>query len=278
MTTVSGEQPIPKPLACVIIFVMCASTGFLLLPLGYKWLGWLLWIVLSTMLLATVRHYYFSRHVLVLLISMGILGVVPINTQITPGHMTLMGAAMIMTVASPYIITRYILRDRAIRFPFIVGRQWKRAEIIYIFIGGIIAYLLLPFYLSSTGSYLNWTVDTDPGSLVRLFIGTNALGIWDEVFFVGICLAIFKRYLPFIWANTAQAMLWTSFLYELGFRGWWGPFAVFVFAFSQGYIFRRTKSMLYIISVHLMIDFILFLTLIHLHHPEYLRIFITSPN
>jgi hypothetical protein len=70
--------------------------------------------------------------------------------------------------------------------------------------------------------------------------------------------------------------MWTSFLYELGFRGW-GPLLIFPFALSQGYVFKTTKSLLYIITVHLTIDFMLFLVLIHLHHPEHLRIFLTSP-
>ncbi|MEK7153879.1 MAG: CPBP family glutamic-type intramembrane protease, partial [Patescibacteria group bacterium] len=124
--------------------------------------------------------------------------------------------------------------------------------------------------------YLNWSVELDPSHIIRLFLGTNALGIWDEVFFVGVCLALLRQHMPFIWANCIQATLWTAFLYELGFRGW-GPFAVFFFALSQGYIFKRSKSFLYIITVHLTIDFILFLVLIHLHHPEHLRIFVTSP-
>jgi membrane protease YdiL (CAAX protease family) len=112
-------------------------------------------------------------------------------------------------------------------------------------------------------------------NLLKLFIGTNVLGIWDELFFVITVLAILRRYLPFIWANGAQAILWTSFLYELGFRGW-GPVAIFPFALLQGYIFKRTDSLLYILTIHLTIDLVLYLALVHAYHPGWVPLFVTG--
>ena len=111
--------------------------------------------------------------------------------------------------------------------------------------------------------------------MIRLLIGTEALGLWDELFFVLTILAILRQYMPFWWANCIQAILWTLFLYQLSFRSW-GPVFIFAFALLQGYIFLRTKSLLYLLSIHLTLDFILFLALVHAHYPELVRIFITG--
>lgn len=259
----------------LIVGTICVSAPPLLTTPSLKWIGWsLLGIVsLSLLLRITTR---FSQHMLLLVAAIGLLGVIPINTDISYSHMFSMGAILLVTVILPFVITKYVFKEKIITFPFRFGRKWRTREIAYIGFAGLASYLILPFYLAGTGSYLNWDAVLESSHIIRLFIGTNALGIWDELFFVGVCLALLRQHVPFIWANIAQAALWTTFLYELGFRGW-GPFAIFLFAISQGYIFKRSKSLLYIITVHLTIDLMLFLVLIHLHNPDHLRIFITSP-
>lgn len=257
------------------VLLLCMSAPPLLAIPSLKPYGWLLLGTASLLALVKVQSQ-FGRDMLVLAGSLLLLGIVPISTDVSFTHMFVMGGVLVATVLLPYLITTYAFHEKVITFPLGMGRRWTKREIAYIGFAGAAAYLIMPFYLANTGSYLNWSVTLDPSHIVRLFIGTNALGIWDEVFFVGVCLALLRKHIPFWFANTAQAFLWTTFLYELGFRGW-GTVVVFFFALSQGYIFRRSKSFLYIIAVHLTIDFVLFLTLIHLHHPEYLRIFITSP-
>lgn len=259
----------------LIVIDICVGAIPLLTVAEFKWLGWL---AISVAALALLVYYasVFSRHMWLLIGVLCLLGTVPINPSVEYDHMFVMGSVMIATVALPVFITWRLLKERTITFPIRLGRRWRKSEIAYVFFAGLGAYLLLPFYLASTGSYLHWEAVLDPSRIARLFIGTNALGIWDEVFFVGVCLGLLRQHMPFIWANIAQAALWTTFLYELGFRGW-GPIVIFPFALSQGYIFMRSKALLYIVTVHLTIDFILFLALIHLNNPDHLRIFVTSP-
>lgn len=257
------------------VALLTAATPPLLAIPGAKWLGWML-LGLAVLLLALPADKRFRRHMLMLAGMLALLGIIPINTDISYGHMLTMGAVLIVTVLLPYAVSRFVIKDRVITFPFRFGRKWRTREKLYILFAAVASYLLLPFYLANTGSYLNWTANLELSEVIRLFIGTNALGIWDELFFVGVCLALLRQHIPLLWANIVQAFLWTTFLYELGFRGW-GPPLIFLFALSQGYIFSRSKSLLYVITVHLTIDFVLFLTLIHLHNPDMLRIFITSP-
>jgi hypothetical protein len=260
----------------VVVGLIAAAAPPLLAIPELKWLGWALLGLAATGSLAYYKTR-FGRHMLLLAGMLVLLGLVPIDTTITYSHILIMSSVLALTILLPYFVARDWFKEKLlITFPFRTGRRWYKKEIAYILFAGTASYLLIPYYLGTTGSYLNWNVELDPSFIARLFMGTNGLGIWDELFFVGICLALLRKHIPFIWANLAQAIMWTAFLYELGFRGW-GPFPIFIFALTQGIVFKNTRSLLYIITIHLTIDFVLFLTLIHLHHPEYLRIFITSP-
>jgi hypothetical protein len=46
------------------------------------------------------------------------------------------------------------------------------------------------------------------------------------------------------------------------------------FALVQGYLFNRTRSLLYIVSTHLIFDCVLFLVLLPAHKPGWLPIFV----
>ena len=45
------------------------------------------------------------------------------------------------------------------------------------------------------------------------------------------------------------------------------------FALIQGYIFNRTRSLPYVVSVHLIFDCVLWAILLHAHNPGWLPIF-----
>jgi membrane protease YdiL (CAAX protease family) len=155
-----------------------------------------------------------------------------------------------------------------------MGRQWKKKEVLYVLWTAALGYLLLPLMLRSGGSYLNWQIEPGFHNLAVSYIGLNVVGIWDELFFVSTVLGIYRKHLPFWAANLAQAVFFTSFLYTLGFQGW-SPLVIFPFALTQGYIFKRTDSLLYVLTIHLTLDLVLHLTLVHLHHPEWLPFFVT---
>ncbi len=252
--------------------LLLVVSGLMLIGLQIKIVGWILWLLGLVFLLLAKGEV--RKYLILLYFSLALLAVTEINTDTSGEHMLAMGIALILAVSLPYLVVKYIYRSKVISFPWHHGRKWFKSEIFYIFFTAIIAYLLLPFYLENTGAYLNWTVEPGAYNIFKLFIGTNALGIWDELFFVGTVYAIFRQYLSANVANFFQAILFTSFLYELGFTGW-GWIMILIFALIQGYIFQKTESLLYIITIHLTLDFILFLALINAHHPDWLPIFLT---
>jgi hypothetical protein len=262
-----------KPIASwkLLPGLLLAASGFLLFGLDERLAGYL--TLAATMIAAVVIDRRLAKDLLLIAIGLVSISLVPINTDIEWGHMLLMGAALAAAVLIPYLVSRFVYRDHAIRFPVATGKRWTRFEFGYLIAVVVLGWFLLPVYMIPTGVYENWPAASDPGSIARLFLGTNALGIWDELFFICTTFALLRRHFPDWQANLLQAVLFTSFLWELGFHAW-GPFLIYPFAVLQGWIFRQTKSLSYIVSVHLLFDFVLFLVLIHAHNRDWLAIFL----
>ncbi|WP_200792295.1 CPBP family glutamic-type intramembrane protease [Agrococcus sp. Marseille-P2731] len=174
-------------------------------------------------------------------------------------------------VLIPYAITRWAFEDHAIRFPWQGGR-WTRRMWTYIAVVVLAAYLILPFYFLTSGVYRNWPAVEDADMIARLFMGVNAVGLWDELFFIcTVYTLLLRHFRPWI-ANILQAGIFVSFLWELGYQSW-GPLLTIPFALVQGAIFSWTKNLLYVVTVHLLFDAVVFLVIVHAHHPEALPIF-----
>lgn len=253
------------------LLLTCAA-AITLVGLQLEPLGWTL-LALATMVLPGCRPG-FAKNVLLVNISLGILGLAPIETDIHAVPALTMATVLTGALMLPYLVSRYIYKDRLIRFTFRGNRPWRKKEVAYIGLAAVLSYLILPYYLKSTGAYLNWPAVESAGEIFKLFIGTNALGIWDELFFICVTLGILRRYFSFWQANLAQAILFTSFLYELGFTAW-AFIPIYIFALLQGYIFSKTESLLYVITIHLTVDLFLFLALLNAHNPALVPIFIT---
>ena len=229
--------------------------------------------LVSSLILALVIDREFGRHVGLIAVGLVIISAVPLNADLSIRHMLLMGGALALAVVVPYVVSRFGYRDHLVRFPVLTGRRWPTVAKLYLI--GVVAlgYLILPFYLISTGVYLNWPDASDPSVFVRLFIGVNAVGIWDELFFICTTFTLLRHHFPDWLANILQAVIFSSFLWEIGYESW-GPLLTFPFAMLQGYTFKLTKSLTYVVSVHLIFDFVLFLALVHAHNRGWLPIFL----
>ncbi len=261
-----------KKLVCLCSLVLLDVSALVLIGLQLKIVGWILLLIGFVTLFFCQKQW--RKDISLIYLSLTLLGITPITTDISYFHIVQMSIPLMLAVALPYLISRYVYKDYFVRFQFHHGRNWYKTEIAYIFFTAFVAYFLIPFFLKNTGSYHNWTVSPGFSNLFRLFLGTNFLGIWDELFFICTVLGILKRYVPFVWANILQSVLFTSFLYELGFRGW-GWIMIALFALVQGYVFQKTESLLYVITIHLTLDLILYLALLHVYFPTWMPIFIS---
>jgi Type II CAAX prenyl endopeptidase Rce1-like len=215
-----------------------------------------------------------------LVVSLGLIGIglvtistISVAANISWGNMLLMGIVLSLAVALPYLLERFAFRRRTIRFPIRRRQKWSLLERAYLPIVLALGWTLLPPYFIGTGIYLNWPAVHAPDELARLFVGVSFVGIWDELFFICTVFALLRRHFPVWQANILQATIFVSFLWELGYQGV-GPLLTIPFALLQAYIFTRTKSLTYVVCVHLLFDLVVYLVLVHGHNPGWLPIFL----
>ncbi|WP_226532699.1 CPBP family intramembrane glutamic endopeptidase [Microbacterium paraoxydans] len=209
------------------------------------------------------------------LIAVGLLivSVIPLAAELDNLAMLRFTLALGGAVAVPYLISRFVYRDRAISFPWRTHRRWGVLQWGWLVAVLVLGWLILPFYFITSGVYQNWPVVDTPDLIARLFVGVGAVGIWDELFFICTVFALLRRHFPNVIANLLQAVVFVSFLWELGYREW-GPLLTIPFALLQGYIFLRTHSLAYVVTVHLLFDAVVFAVLVHAHNPGLLPIFL----
>ena len=169
-------------------------------------------------------------------------------------------------VVVPYAISRWVYRDDAIRFPWRGGHRWRPWQ--WAWLGGVLVlgWLILPFYFITSGVYQNWPVVDTPDLIARLFVGVGAVGIWDELFFICTVFVLLRRHFSDAAAGVLQAIVFVSFLWELGYQAW-GPLLTIPFALLQAVIFVRTRSLGYVVAVHLLFDAVVFAVLVYAHNP-----------
>ena len=209
-------------------------------------------------------------------VGMGIISLISLKADLSDAGMLRFTLALGGSVLVLWALSRFVFKQDTIQFPVATGQRWSPGQWIYLALVVIIGYFLLPFYFLGSGAYLNWPDLDGTQDIWRLFVGVNAVGIWDELFFICVVFALYCKHFPMWQANILQSMIFVSFLWELGYREW-GPLLTVPFALVQGWIFAKFKSLSYVVAVHLLFDAVVFAVLVHGHHPELFDIFITAP-
>lgn len=217
------------------------------------------------------------RDLSLIAIGLGIVRLIPLAAELDNWAMLRFSLALGGAVAVPYLLSRFIYRDRATGFPWRGGGRWGPLHWGWLAGVLVLGWLILPFYFIGSGVYRNWPAVDTPDAIARLFVGVGAVGIWDELFFICTVFAVLLRHFPVWLANVLQATVFVSFLWELGYRAW-GPLLTIPFALVQGAIFLRTRSLGYVVTVHLLFDAVVFAVLVHAHNPGLFDIFLTVPG
>ena len=229
--------------------------------------------VVAGLALAFSISWRFARDLLLIAIPLVGIEQISLKANLEWGNIALMGTVLVLAVAVPYSLSRWVFKDHAITFPGRPGQPWTRLEWIWLGLVLILGWLILPVYFIGSGSYLNWPAVAEPSEIARLFVGVGFVGIWDELFFICTVFALLRRHFPLWVANGLQAIVFVSFLWELGYRSW-GPLLTIPFALIQAWIFEKSKSVYYVITVHLLFDVVVFLVLIYAYHPQWAPIFL----
>jgi membrane protease YdiL (CAAX protease family) len=211
------------------------------------------------------------------LIGLGMLIISTRSMRAELGNADMVGFFVVLTsaIVVPYLISRFVFKENIIRFPVRSGQRWSRSEWTYLAVVLLLGYLILPIFFIRSEVYLNWPAVPTLDLVLRLFVGVNFVGLWDELFFICLVFALFRHHFPFWQANLLQAVIFTSFLWDIGYT-YWGPFMTFPFALLQGYVFQRTKSLPFVVTIHLSFDFIIWMILVEAHNPGWFPIFLTD--
>ncbi len=257
--------------AAIVVTSAIPLFGFENRFVGYPWL-----------VFGLVAAYFVDRELTrdlgIIAAGLIIVSTVSVKADISWPNFFLLGFVLSLAVAVPFVIDRFVFRRRVIRFPWRSGQKWEAWEKSYLFAVPFLGWLILPFYFITSGAYQNWPAVSEASEVLRLFIGVNAVGIWDELFFICTCYALLLRHFRVLTANILQAIVFVSFLWELGYQAW-GPLMTIPFALLQGWIFHRTRSLTYVIIVHLLFDLVVFLAIVHAHNPGVFPFFLVpSPG
>lgn len=258
------------PAAALVAVSAIALFGLQERPIGYA-------LIVAGLVVAAVADRLLLRHLLLISTGLVVISTMSLEANLSNAGMARFAITLSAAVALPYALSRWWYREDVITFPVGTGNRWSRFEFGYLALVVVAGYLVLPVYFLGSGAYRNWPEVTGANEIVRLFIGVNAVGLWDELFFICIVFALLRHHFPFWQANLLQCVVFVSFLWELGYRGW-GPLLTVPFALLQGYIFQRTRSLTYVVTVHLTFDAIIFGILVHAYNPALADVFLTDPR
>jgi len=239
---------------CAIIAVLffCAATVLLI---AAEWIGpgVIAWLVSAVSLYWTSPT--FRSRLGILLGCIGLLAFAPINTDRSTFHFLHLGAFFAVAVILPAILM-HVWHPGTVDWRFWPrGFQW--VEVFYVGLSIPLAWAVIHWYFFDVNPFMpkQWPMPSEftQDAKWRLIIGINAVGIWDELFFINTVYAILRSILPRHFANWVQAVVYTSVLYNMAFIGI-GPVLVYIFALTQGAMYERSKCLFYVLIVHLIVD------------------------
>jgi len=256
--------------AAMVLVIGLKSHGEFAPGLRWHWLGWPL--AAAGLVLARrddARGTWFKSTVL-----FAYLIVVLFFTRIDgdTGNAHVLELALTLGVGIllvPALAAKHWLK-RPLDYSWFRGR-WSPKMWLWLPSGFVIAFgfMWLYFHVLTPTLHHSWPLPLEGDrteALWRLFWGCNFVGIWDELAFINFVFVLTRRHFRFGEANLAQAVFFTSFLHEMAFVGW-GPVVIYAFALVQGFTYQRTRSLFYIVVLHLMIDTILFYMIANRWYP-----------
>jgi hypothetical protein len=262
------DLPLTRPRAAMLIVFSVAVA--LLVPLELYLAGGFC-AALAALLIARDDCRPLRRRMGVLLGCVLLLSAAPIDTSTAPRHFLTLGLPMLGCVLLPALILRRtdpgVIRYRW--FP----RRFRLLDMFYLAISAPLAWVILRWYFGFNDFMpFQWPLpeQSDPDAMTRLFWGINGVGVWDELFFVNTGFAILRSLFSLRIANLTQAVLYTAVLYDMAFAGI-GPVVVYLFALTQGAMFEESENLLYVLVVHLVVDYFLYWQIVMGHYPAYIK-------
>ena len=192
----TGERNEPPPSLSwkLVPAALLSTSAFFLFALQEPLVGYPL--LIGSLVLAVVLERDLAQDLLLIGIGVGIVSLTSVEADVSWPAFTRIGVTLALAVTVPFLIDRLVYKRQAVRFPWRSRQKKTKGQLAYLFVVPILGWAILPFYFIRSGAYLNWPQITDGSELVRFFVGVNAVGTWDELFFVATCFALLCRHFP----------------------------------------------------------------------------------
>ena len=204
---------------------------------------------------------------LALALPLALLVFSPVNTDLSWGHIVSLASIFVACLLIPL----FMLSSTGI-----ITYKWFPEKLDWLDVGYTL--LSIPLAWGALTLYLkflspevpfNWILPEEVNNveLFKLFMGINGVGIWDELFFVNTSFAIIRSLFPYRIANPAQSVIYVAVLYDMAFSGW-GPLFVYILALTQGAMYERSRVLIWVLIVHLIVDYFLFQIIVEAYYPN----------
>lgn len=241
---------------------------------GWTWIPGAVAFVGCIVCLWQEKENAIRRRMGVLLGCIAVLAAADINTSTSNANFLSVGIPFAIVVFIPPLILART-DPGVIRYRF-WPTKFRGLDLFYTIISIPLAWALIKFYwwanIQWLGDpmHLHWDLPPEPdqNEIRRLFIGINMVGIWDELFFVNTVFSVLRSLFKFRVSNIVQAVVYTSVLFDMAFTGM-GILIVYIFAWTQGSMFEQSENLLYVLIVHLIVDFILVAAIVSAYYPDY---------
>lgn len=251
-----------------------ALATILLIPAGQLLIG-SPFALICAWLISTDQEVKLRRRLGTLLGCVVFLSLLDINPSLSNANFLTLSTAFTLLIIIPAIVLHFGGDKGLIRFRF-WPVHWRKQDLIYTILSVPLAWVVLKSYEWGNQEFFDnelfrqWSLppEADDSEIKRLFIGINLVGIWDELFFVNTCFAILRSLFRFPVANALQAVIYTAVLFDMAFIGC-GFFIVFLFAWTQGAMFEKSESLLWVLIVHLIVDYFLVAFIVQTYYPDY---------
>ncbi len=212
------------------------------------------------------------RRLSVLLACTAILAICDIQTSLSNANFLQLGIPFAIVAFGPPLF--FARTDPGlIRYRIWPG-NFRKIDVVYTVLSIPLSWLVIKFYgwvnleLFNDQLFAHWTLspEKDFAEIRRLFLGINMVGIWDELFFVNVVYAVLRSLFRYQIANAVQAVVYTAVLFDMAFTGA-GVVIVYLFAWTQGSMFEKSESLLWVLIVHLIVDFFLVAAIVNFYYP-----------
>jgi membrane protease YdiL (CAAX protease family) len=201
--------------------------------------------------------------------GIAILTLLPGEIGLDAGGSAHFAVVLALALVVPWAFTRFVTRSRSVEFAWSGGRRWSRKQWLGLAVVPFVGCVVLAPYLIWLDGHEFWPPIQGLAAAVMLAVGIFGLGLWEELFLVGVLAQSVRPHVAAWVAIAMRVAIAVPLLWSWGFQGL-GPVIIAAFAVFQGLLWERTRSLGYVTAVHLAFDVALIVTLLWARYPGWL--------